>query len=468
MKASLLKLGVAMVAVFAIAATLAPGAVSAQGVAEEAYRSRDVVIDLDDDLTTDAQLMFPVVGSGPFPGVLLVHGSGPMDMDEYLPPEASLTGEPVRPFLQIAEYLSSRGFAVLRYHKRYVGDEGIVLDEAGWASVTFQDLKRDAETMLKVLAEQPEVDVESISIVGHSEGAILAPRIAIDNPEVKNVVLMAASAQGLSDLVHFQMVQGPIYHAEQTIDTNRDGLLSIEEVYATRELQAVFLNASLLIENSTGEWLWRQGLDTDGDGYLSIHHELRPWLESHLEMLVTSEAMPMHTWLHSVFALEDTLDIIDAVPASILIQQGEGDIQTPVSQAYLLEQKLTSANHPDHTLITYPGLGHTFYPAVAWNQPLGPIQEGVLHDLHGWLKDRDRDSRTVNSRMEEEIADLESNLNDQMADADYRIGDLEAQGAQLQSDVESSKTIAYISLSIAAVVALVAARSSLSRRRSRS
>jgi uncharacterized protein len=83
------------------------------------------------------------------------------------------------------------------------------------------------------------------------------------------------------------------------------------------------------------------------------------------------------------------LDIISKVPSktSILILQGKNDTDTPIQQAYLLQQKLTELRHPDHTLITYPDLGHLFYPSSQWLTGIGPIQEYVLQDLFGWLSD---------------------------------------------------------------------------------
>ena len=71
---------------------------------------------------------------------------------------------------------------------------------------------------------------------------------------------------------------------------------------------------------------------------------------------------------------------------SILILNGENDSQTPVEQAFLLQQRLTEVNHPDHTLITYPNLGHIFYPSSKWSTGMGPIEPYVLADLYGWLK----------------------------------------------------------------------------------
>jgi uncharacterized protein len=45
-------------------------------------------------------------------------------------------------------------------------------------------------------------------------------------------------------------------------------------------------------------------------------------------------------------------------------------------------------NHPDHTLITYPNLGHFFYPSPEWFTETGPIESYVLADLYAWLESR--------------------------------------------------------------------------------
>ena len=93
-------------------------------------------------------------------------------------------------------------------------------------------------------------------------------------------------------------------------------------------------------------------------------------------------------WWNSFIAFEPNLNIIGKVPSttSILILNGENDTQTPVEGAMLLQQKLTEVNHPDHVLITYPNLGHLFYPASQWGTEFGPIQQYVLADLYSWLE----------------------------------------------------------------------------------
>ena len=69
------------------------------------------------------------------------------------------------------------------------------IDQNLWGKATVNDLIHDAEKALNVLIQQPEVDPKRISIIGHSEGTIIAPRVAIDNStKVKNIILMGTAA----------------------------------------------------------------------------------------------------------------------------------------------------------------------------------------------------------------------------------------------------------------------------------
>ena len=102
-----------------------------------------------------------------------------------------------KPLWQIAQYLSERGFAVLRYDKRGVGDISYTVSNPNaYGNATTDTYIHDAEKALNVLMQQPEVDPKRISILGHSESTLYAPRVAIDNPTVvKNVILMATLSQ---------------------------------------------------------------------------------------------------------------------------------------------------------------------------------------------------------------------------------------------------------------------------------
>jgi uncharacterized protein len=174
----------------------------------QTIKYRNLVIDLGNGVKTNAQLTLPAIGNGSFPGVLLIPGSGAADKNESLGYVLKNKPQPVQPLLQIAKYLSERGFTVLRYDKRGIGGNFTILDKNVWRNMTFNDLKQDAEKALNVLMAQPEVnDTKKITIIGHSEGTMIAPRVAVDNPtKVRNIVLIGAQAQNLRDNVYFQYV----------------------------------------------------------------------------------------------------------------------------------------------------------------------------------------------------------------------------------------------------------------------
>lgn len=94
------------------------------------------------------------------------------------------------------------------------------------------------------------------------------------------------------------------------------------------------------------------------------------------------------TYLRSILNLKSTLNIIGNVSSStgILMLHGQNDSGSPIQQAFLLQQRLTELDHPDHTLITYPNLGHTLYPSSQWQTQHGPIPSYVLADLYAWLE----------------------------------------------------------------------------------
>jgi len=254
----------------------------------QTIKHRDLVIDLGNGIKTNAQLTLPAIGKGPFPGILLVAGSGPIDMNESTGPNAQM-------FFQIAEYLSQRGFAVLRYDKRGVGaaaDGFTVLDSNIWGNATFNDLKQDAEKALAILAQQPEVDLNRITIIGHSEGTMIGPRVAIDSnnsnnttaTKVKNVVLMASVAQNLFDLVYFQKVKIPLLYAEKVLDHDHNGFISVSETIKDPVFNNMVGNFTLLLEtmNATKHQL-NPNDNTNKDAYISINNDIKPKLEADLE-----------------------------------------------------------------------------------------------------------------------------------------------------------------------------------------
>ncbi len=119
-------------------------------------------------------------GKGPFPAVLLLTGSGPQDRDE------TLMGH--RPFLVLSDYLTRRGIAVLR-----ADDRGIGKSTGDFAAATTADFATDAEAGIAYLKTRPEINTKMIGLVGHSEGAVIAPMVAARNHDVAFIVMMAGT-----------------------------------------------------------------------------------------------------------------------------------------------------------------------------------------------------------------------------------------------------------------------------------
>jgi pimeloyl-ACP methyl ester carboxylesterase len=367
----------------------------------QTIKYRNLVIDLGNGVKTNAQLTLPAIGKGPFPGILLIHGSGANDKNGTLGFVHKNGPKPLTPLWQMAQYLSERGFAVLRYDKRGVG-ANFTIDQNVWGNATVNDLIHDAEKALNVLIQQPEVDPKRISIIGHSEGAIIAPTVAIDNStKVKNIILMGTPAQNLRDLLHYQAVSLPSEYATQVLDKNRTGLISIQQIAKDPLLRNLLVPSSVvhtfLRTNNTkiitNTLVKKFGNNTIEAGYMSIDKQLKPLLIKRYENITAFNLLKCNhaecsMWFRSEFSLIPTLSIIGNVSKStgILILNGENDSQTPVQQAFLLQQRLTEVNHPDHTLITYPNLGHAFYPSSQWSTGIGPIEQYVLADLYAWLE----------------------------------------------------------------------------------
>jgi uncharacterized protein len=218
----------------------------------QTIKHRNLVIDLGNGVKTNAQLTYPAIGKGPFPGVLLIHGSGANDKNETLGFVHKNGPKPTAPFWQIAQYLSERGFAVLRYDKRGIG-ANYTIDHNVWGNATVNDLIHDAENALNILTLQPEVDPNRISVIGHSEGTIITPIVAIDNPtKVKNIILMGTAAQNLiRDILRYQVVDLNLEYATQVMDKNHTGLISIQQIPNDPLLGQYLVPPSLLDTNNT-------------------------------------------------------------------------------------------------------------------------------------------------------------------------------------------------------------------------
>ncbi len=137
------------------------------------------------------------VGDGPFPAVLLVHGSGPQDRDQTLGVN--------KPFRDIAQGLASRGIAVLRYEKR-THHYAARLTEQGLQITTDTETIQDAVAIAGLLRSLPGIDPKRVFIAGHSLGGALLPRILMREQLLAGGVILAGPARPFEDCLYDQAV----------------------------------------------------------------------------------------------------------------------------------------------------------------------------------------------------------------------------------------------------------------------
>lgn len=150
-----------------------------------------------DTFRLPATFVAPSTTAQKLPCVVFIHGSGPNDRDETVGPN--------KLFRDLADSLASRGIASLRYEKR-TRIYGAASLPAGREMDYDVEVVDDALSALRLAAEQPEVDGSRLFVVGHSLGAMLAPRIAERAPQVAGVVMLAAPARKLTDLLIGQSI----------------------------------------------------------------------------------------------------------------------------------------------------------------------------------------------------------------------------------------------------------------------
>lgn len=198
-------------------------------VTPEAFRSEEVEVGSAPYLLKGT-FTIPV-GDGPFPAVVLVHGSGPNDRDESVGAN--------KPFKDLAEGLASRGIAVLRYDKRtfqygHQLTNGISIDD---------EVVLDAVSAVQRLKSRRDVDARRVFVAGHSLGALLAPEIAVRSAPVAGVVLLAPPGRAPWDIVISQL---------RYLETPADKLAEVERAVAL--LKAGKLGAGKLLGAPASYW----------------------------------------------------------------------------------------------------------------------------------------------------------------------------------------------------------------------
>ncbi len=160
---------------------------------------------LREKVTLGAGTEFPLEGlltlpddlPGQVPAVVMVHGSGPSDLDEHV---MKLT-----PFRDLAEGLGQRWIASLRFNKRTY-TYAKQLAKAKDVTVRTESIE-DAIYALELLRNDPRIDPGRIYVLGHSEGAMIAPRICAEWGHTKGTILLAGTPYRLEEIVLRQFRQ---------------------------------------------------------------------------------------------------------------------------------------------------------------------------------------------------------------------------------------------------------------------
>jgi hypothetical protein len=320
------------------------------------YREEEVVLPNEKvKISLAATLTLPS-GNGPFPAAVLLSDSGPHDRDE------TLAGH--HPLLILADHLTRKSFAVLRFDKRGIGKS-----TGDYASATTEDFAGDAEAALAYLKTRKEIDARKIGLIGHGEGGMIAPIVAARSKDVAWMVSLASP--GLK---------------------GEDALLLQSETI----LKAAGVNEDQLALT----------LDFDKQTYALIRQEKNPaTLEAKLNDLVESSAMsvplPPAAWQSQMRMLLSPwfryfLDY-DPVPAfakttcPVLVLQGAKDMQVPPKENLSRIQKaLENTGSKDFQSAELPGLNHLFQHAPTGSPTeYGGIEETMapeaLNAVSDWV-----------------------------------------------------------------------------------
>jgi uncharacterized protein len=272
---------------------------------------------------TDGDVMIPAAGfslaatvttpPGPgqlrHPAIVLVPGSGAIERD------STVAGIPL--FAQLAGALAERGFIVVRYDKRGVGQSGGRTETA-----TLQDYAEDVIAIVKWVARRKDVNLRQIAVAGHSEGGSVAMLAAAREKRISGLVLMGAMGITGSELILEQ--QQYALQAMHVPEAERP---------AKVELQKKILTAAV-----------------DQQGWEGIPSDVRPLVDT--------------PWYRSLLMF-DPARVMPRIKQPVLIIQGSLDRQVPRHHAErLAELAKARKNAPPVEVAHLAGLNHLLVSAT--------------------------------------------------------------------------------------------------------
>jgi uncharacterized protein len=320
------------------------------------YREEEVTFSNAEAGVTLAGTLTLPKGSGPFPPAVLIAGSGPHDRDEAIANH--------KPFLVLADTLTRSGMAVLRYDKRGIGKSTGSADRA-----TTLDLASDAQAAVAFLKTRKDMDTAKIGLIGHSEGAMIAPYLATHSEGIAWLVLLAPPAmKGEDTLIQQSELIGragglsePQLVASLTFDREAYDLVRAEKDPAvlSEKLRA-------LVKET--------GLDAATPPAV---------LETQLRMLTSP-------WFR-FFLDYDPLPNLQALKTPTLVVYGEKDLQVPPKRNLpVVKKAFADGGNPDAVATELPDLNHLFQHAYSGSPAeYAAIEEtfsrGALQLITDWI-----------------------------------------------------------------------------------
>jgi uncharacterized protein len=286
------------------------------------YKSEEVTFTGSGGVTLAGTLTTPQ-GAGPFPAVVLVQGSGPNDRDE--------TTSGHKPFLVLADALTRRGIAVLRADKRGVGKS-----TGNYATATTENFIGDTEASVAWLRGLKSINGKKVGLIGHSEGGIIAPMVAAQDPALAFIVLLAGPGMKGEDLLQMRgrMMGQAVGVAPEALDKAAARNRAIFEIVRT-------------IPNA-GEVRTRVTALLVAEGVPA----------SQAAAGAAQFAVPSYRF----FLDHDPIPSLRQVKCPILAINGALDLIVPPKENLVAIKAALAANH-DVTVTELPGLNHHFQTA---------------------------------------------------------------------------------------------------------
>lgn len=298
-------------------------------------------------------------GKGPFPAAILISGSGAQDRDE------TLAGH--KPFAVIADHLTRKGFAVLRYD-----DRGTARSTGDFTKATSADFATDANAAFRWLAGHAEIDGGRIGFIGHSEGGMVAPIAMAGNPQVAYAVLLAGPGTRLDRLMLSQqrLIGTQMGRSEADLDKAEPFMAQIFAAAAKAKDDAETEKAVAAI--LTPEARAAIGLPADAPASLMTARLASPWFRYFLNY--------------------DPVPNLARITVPVLAINGSLDRQVPANENLPAIRKALAANK-DVTIAELPALNHLFQTAKTgglgeYSQIEETFAPAALDLMTAWLQKR--------------------------------------------------------------------------------